>query len=228
MMKRKISKISSLKKSNTEKEKKEPTSSSSIDEDNQISFNVSQTVRNQKQCIELLKSFCNYYLKTKDPNLIINSTQSMELMHQIFTNIRYLINESKDQLNSLDILCDNELVLIFVNLFEYCLIGLEVAASKKGNIYEDVLRMHHYLNSLSQLVWCLTNFSAKFRTNFDTCKGTRALLDFLSNQTVVDNFIVYKRPDLLKLDRNYSLMKALIGSLHNLSKTVSTSFQGLV
>lgn len=140
MMKRKISKISSLKQSNSENEKKEPTSSSSIDEDNQISFNVSQTVRKQKQCIELLESFCNYYLKTKDPNLIINSTQSMELMHQIFTNIRYLINESKDQLNSLDILCDNELVLIFVNLFEYCLIGLEVAASKKGNIYEDVLR----------------------------------------------------------------------------------------
>lgn len=232
MMRKLANKVSSSKQQtkNSDEEymlaSEQHSSSSSADEDPEQSLNVAHTVRRQKKCIELLRSFRNYYVKTKDPNSIINSSQAMEFMHEIFTNIKYLINESKDQINSLDILCDSELVIIFVNLFEYCLIGLELVANRKGNLMEDVLQLHHYLNSLSQLVWCLTNFSAKFRTHFDACNGTRALLDFIRNETVVDNFIVYKRADLLKLDRNYSLMKALIGSLHNLSKTVSSSFQG--
>lgn len=148
----------------------------------------------------------------------------MDYMHQIFTNVKYLIKESKDQINLLDILSEPDLIRIFVNLFEYCYIGLSVAC-KKSVLMDDILNMHHYLNSLSQLVWCLTNFSAKFRTTFHSCNGTKALLDFLRDSPLVDNFILYKRADLSQLDRNYSLMKAIIGSLHNLSKT--SSFDGL-
>lgn len=236
MIRRTSAKVaSSRKQSISENDANENLSSSSSssysDEDGeqqkQGPLDLTHIVRKQKKCIEVLRSFRNYYVNIKDPNVIISSAESMDYMHEIFANIKYLINESKEQVNSLDILCDPELVRIFVNLFDYCFIGLGLAAGKRSNLYAEVLKMHHYLNSLSQLIWCLTNFSAKFRTLFDARNGTRALLEFLRDQTVVENFILYKRSDLLKLDKNFSLMKALIGSLHNLSKTVSSSFQGL-
>jgi arsenate reductase-like glutaredoxin family protein len=200
------------------------SSSSYSDDDLEGPHDLAHVLRKQTKCKELLKKFRAYYISVKKPEVIVNNSDSMEFMHEIFMNIKYLIKESKDQINSLDLLSDTDLVSIFVEVFDYCFLGLSLTTGKKGNLYEDVLKMHHYLNSLSQLVWCLTNFSSKFRINFHSCDGTRSLLQFIQNKKVVENFIIYKRNDLLQMDPKYSLMKALIGSLHNLSKTVS--FEG--
>lgn len=221
-------KTTSMVNGNEEDSSSSSSSSSSYPEHDQCRpTDMASIMRKQKQCIEILKRFRHYYITTKKPDIIVNSNESMEYMHEIFMNIKYLIQESKEQINFLEILSESELVRIFVNLFEYCLIGLSVSPiGLKGSILKDILRLHHYLNSLAQLVWCLTNFSAKFRTSFHTQNGTRALLDFIRDQTVVDNYILYKRNDLIELDKKFSLMKALVGSLHNLSKTVS--FEGMI
>lgn len=181
-------------------------------------------MQGENDCVKSFDEFKQFYMSLKEPELIVSNDRSLELMHNIFENINLLIKQNKDhQIDILELLCDSKLIKIFVNLFDYCLKSLEILidfVNSSTDIATDDsgYKSYHYLNSLIQLIWCMTNFSVKFRRLFHSKGGTQQLFHYLSNNSVLDYFIIFKETHFAFLNEENSLLKAILGSIHNLSK----------
>lgn len=185
---------------------------------------VSKSKKRENECIKNFKSFIEYYTSLKNPVSIINDHNSLERIHELFIDIKHLLKNSKDsQKYALNILSDVEIVVVYVDLFEYCLLMLQKTI--RNEIYDENFTCYYFINALAQLMWCLSNFSIKFRKTFHNKNGSKILLDYLSNENIISYFILFKNKKFLHLNENFSLMKSVIGTLHNISK--SENFTGL-
>ncbi len=78
------------------------------------------------------------------------------------------------------------------------------------------------METFSQLIWCLTNFSTKFRRLFHNLNGSASIFTCISNKLFLENLLcsnnIFDEEDID--EENCTLINAIIGSLHNLSKSV--------
>ncbi len=82
--------------------------------------------------------------------------------------------------------------------------------------------MYLFLLTFVQLIWCLTNFSIKFRRLFHTQQGSLAIFYYIANKRFLE-FVLYKKnifEESTEPNEQFMLIDAFIGSLHNLSKSV--------
>jgi hypothetical protein len=179
---------------------------------------------------QFLENFKSFYINLNEPSAIINNPESIEYIDNLFTHIRYLAKRQRqtNQLNNvLDILADSKLIKKFCSVLNHCFNFLYSLVSAyelsiDPNGCENFHKIYSFLSLLVQLVWCLTNFSAKFRREFHAQMGTRILLNYLEDEQLVNNCILFTNEARLfdYYDENFSLKEAIVGSLHNLIKTI--------
>jgi hypothetical protein len=178
-----------------------------------------------------LDNFMVYYSASElEPSNVTKDSQSTVLMNRLLVQIGHLVNKNNRSLSSvIDILANEKLIKNFTNILTYCFVYLRALLSKaktnsldsSPHSVESFHKVYDFLVLLVQLIWGLTNFSIKFRKTFHHSSGSKILLNFLSDPNFTDHLILFNVKSKLFdfSDENYELMKAIIGSLHNLTKT---------
>ena len=157
--------------------------------------------------VESIGAFATRLNDYDEPPLIIHDPQLLESMETCMCQIQYLIQHSKDNHSWLAAMSEPKLVELFVRLLVYSFEFITTAKTKGKHVFQ-------FLEALIQLIWCLTNFSPQFRRLFHNLKGSEKLLTILSNIAFLD-CVVQQQEEAKSM-----FMNALIGSLHNLSKSI--------
>jgi hypothetical protein len=220
--------MAETKKTNSEERKATPRRMSSHQRPQSDSDDEMRSLNTIKR---VLDNFLLYYTRSEDPGYIIKDPESSLFMNRLLIQLGNLINQNKKtQSNMLDMLANDRLIKNFTNLLTYCFVYLKAVLSKtktgsldhtSTQIVENFNRVYDYLLLIMELIWGLTNFSIKFRTKFHQGQGSKVLLNFLNDPGFTDYYILFnvKHKVFGFADENYELMKKIIGSLHNLTKT---------
>ena len=200
-----------------------------------VSVNLNQKIfcNEEKECIENFKKFVNYILKISNPIYDYLKEDFLEEIQSLFVHIESLINTSENYKTILKLLSDNDLIKIYIKIIEFCFnflvdtvneIRLYQSSNTKqqiDNLSSNCITIYNSLNGLMQLSLCLSNFCLPYQQSFHSLNGTIVLLKMLSDEIFLECFILLNNAQKLQNFDNHLLMKSIIGTLHNLTKSVS-------
>jgi len=189
----------------------------------------------EETCVHNIYEFVYYIQKIKDPALITIDDQSLDKLEVILSQMDFLIKHSTDIGKIMEKFCKEALVQIFVHILEHCfdfiisvfnvLYNAQLTKKEKQRVLNKGATVYTFLLTFSQLIWCLTNFSTKFRIIFHTLFGSQSLFLYITNKTFIDFVLlknnIFRRDDMENEESDqFMLMNAILGTLHNISKSV--------